>query len=79
MAVIRQRRQLILKKKPADPSSGKLTKHSLQLFFMVCYDTRLILPELCFLRQALFGNNSILLNEVATFTKKREFIFLSIT
>jgi uncharacterized protein len=32
-------RQLILKKKSSGPSVGKPTKRSLQLFFMVCYDT----------------------------------------
>jgi uncharacterized protein len=32
-------RQLILKKKSSGPSIGKPTKRSLQLFFMVCYDT----------------------------------------
>jgi hypothetical protein len=31
-------RQLILKKKSSGPSIGKPSKHSLQLFFMVCYD-----------------------------------------
>ena len=95
-------RQLILKKKSSGPSIGKPTKRSLQLFFMVCYDTdrfrefiisdgftelydipademkklltddtELMLFGFRFLKQVLFGENSIPLQEAAA-EKRRE-------
>src|SRR3989338_1106604 len=95
-------RQLILKKKSSGPSIGKPTKRSLQLFFMVCYDTdrfrefvvsegftelydipademkklltedtELMLFGFRFLKQVLFGENSIQLQEAAA-EKRRE-------
>jgi len=87
-------RQLILKKKSSGPSIGKPTKRSLQLFFMVCYDTdrfrefvvsegftelydipademkklltedtELMLFGFRFLKQVLFGENTIALHQ----------------
>ncbi len=87
-------RQLILKKKSSGPSIGKPTKRSLQLFFMVCYDTdrfrefivsqgftelydipaeemtklltndtELMLFGFRFLKQVLFGENSIAMHQ----------------
>lgn len=87
-------RQLILKKKSSGPGIGKPSRRSLQLFFMVCYDTdrfrefvtsdgftelydipademqkllsddtELMLFGFRFLRQVLFGENSIALHQ----------------
>ena len=87
-------RQLILKKKSSGPSVGKPTKRSLQLFFMVCYDTdrfrefvvsegftelydlpademkklltddtELMLFGFKFLKQVLFGENTITMHQ----------------
>lgn len=87
-------RQLILKKKSSGPSIGKPTKRSLQLFFMVCYDTdrfrefvvsdgftqlydipdeemkklliddiELMLFGFRFLKQVLFGENTIAMHQ----------------
>lgn len=87
-------RQLILKKKSSGPSIGKPTKRSLQLFFMVCYDTdrfrefvvskgftelydipademkqlltddtELMLFGFRFLKQILFGENTIAIHQ----------------
>ncbi len=90
-------RQLILKKKSSGPSIGKPTKRSLQLFFMVCYDsdrfrefvisqgftelydlpvdemkklltddTALMLFGFRFLKQVLFGENTIAMHQEST-------------
>ena len=90
-------RQLILKKKSSGPSIGKPTKRSLQLFFMVCYDTdrfrefviskgftelydtpademtklltddtELMLFGFRFLKQVLFGENTIAMHQETT-------------
>ncbi|MCR4297435.1 MAG: YkgJ family cysteine cluster protein [Gallionella sp.] len=95
-------RQLILKKKSSGPSIGKPTKRSLQLFFMVCYDTdrfrefvisegftelydipademrklltddtELMLFGFRFLKQVLFGENTIAIHQ-ATAAKRME-------
>ncbi len=95
-------RQLILKKKSSGPGIGKPTKRSLQLFFMVCYDTdrfrefvisegftelydlpadelkqlltddtALMLFGFRFLKQVLFGENTIAMHQ-ATAAKRLE-------